>query len=308
MLRAAGLFDCPPTMTDTPKDVTSGHADPALPDNRPAEENDPELSPSVRRLVRQYNIDVASVQGSGPDGKLRPGDILAIVGNPALTQHPPSTNEAGALKGNSDAAIRSASISKNQEPAAITAATATTVFNCNISRVLAHRRRRGHEHVSIACYVANAALKSLARLAVLDKTQSLDSTRLVLVGESATQAATVKASEKPAPDSIQAALQTGALPKGGLTIWHHGLPGNVLDIRPPLERSELAVLAVGGIQRTIGLGSTDGNESPRVIFQSQLSLSFRPELIDGASAARFMADCVRRLESWHVPPKPGAVD
>lgn len=40
---------------------------------------DAELSPAVRRLVEQHGVDPADVEGSGPDGRITKGDVLAYV-------------------------------------------------------------------------------------------------------------------------------------------------------------------------------------------------------------------------------------
>ena len=37
------------------------------------------LSPSVRRLVRQYDLDVTGIHGTGPSGRIRVGDVIALL-------------------------------------------------------------------------------------------------------------------------------------------------------------------------------------------------------------------------------------
>jgi len=36
------------------------------------------LSPAVRRLVRQYDLDITGIHGTGPDGRIRVGDVIGI--------------------------------------------------------------------------------------------------------------------------------------------------------------------------------------------------------------------------------------
>jgi len=52
------------------------------PDDAPepaADLDDAELSPSVRRLVEEHNLDPADISGSGPDGRITKGDVLDHV-------------------------------------------------------------------------------------------------------------------------------------------------------------------------------------------------------------------------------------
>lgn len=49
-------------------------------DGEPAADlDDAELSPSVRRLVEEHNLDPADISGSGPDGRITKGDVLDHV-------------------------------------------------------------------------------------------------------------------------------------------------------------------------------------------------------------------------------------
>jgi pyruvate/2-oxoglutarate dehydrogenase complex dihydrolipoamide acyltransferase (E2) component len=40
-----------------------------------------ELSPAVRRLIRQYDMDLSVIRGTGPDGRIRVSDVMAALGN-----------------------------------------------------------------------------------------------------------------------------------------------------------------------------------------------------------------------------------
>src|SRR5688572_16139872 len=68
---------------DTPKNddaATEGaatQADSAPPDVTP-DPNDT-LSPAVRRLVRQFDLDVTGIHGTGPSGRIRVGDVMGLL-------------------------------------------------------------------------------------------------------------------------------------------------------------------------------------------------------------------------------------
>ncbi len=52
----------------------------------------PQALPLVRKLARQHGVDLASVSGSGPDGRITREDVMAMVGQPEIS--PPSSIRA----------------------------------------------------------------------------------------------------------------------------------------------------------------------------------------------------------------------
>ena len=45
------------------------------------------LSPAVRKIVTENNIDIGSVQGSGKNGQVLKGDLISLMGaNPKPSQ------------------------------------------------------------------------------------------------------------------------------------------------------------------------------------------------------------------------------
>jgi 2-oxoglutarate dehydrogenase E2 component (dihydrolipoamide succinyltransferase) len=51
-----------------------------------------QLSPAVRRLVEEHALDPAAISGSGKDGRILKGDVLAVINEPAAT--PPAAAPA----------------------------------------------------------------------------------------------------------------------------------------------------------------------------------------------------------------------
>ena len=38
------------------------------------------LSPAVRRLVRQFDLDITGIHGTGPSGRIRVSDVMGLLG------------------------------------------------------------------------------------------------------------------------------------------------------------------------------------------------------------------------------------
>ena len=50
------------------------------PDVAPKRDVNPTLSPAVRKIVTENNIDINSIQGSGKDGRVLKGDLISLMG------------------------------------------------------------------------------------------------------------------------------------------------------------------------------------------------------------------------------------
>ena len=50
------------------------------PDVTPKRDINPTLSPAVRKIVTENNIDINSIQGSGKDGRVLKGDLISLMG------------------------------------------------------------------------------------------------------------------------------------------------------------------------------------------------------------------------------------
>ncbi len=48
--------------------------------DQPAANPSDTLSPAVRRLVRQFDLDITGIHGTGPAGRIRVGDVMGLLG------------------------------------------------------------------------------------------------------------------------------------------------------------------------------------------------------------------------------------
>ncbi|MBI1817255.1 MAG: 2-oxoglutarate dehydrogenase complex dihydrolipoyllysine-residue succinyltransferase [Deltaproteobacteria bacterium] len=112
---------------------TSAPASPAAPSTAP-------LSPAVARLVREHDIDPATVPGSGPKGRLTKGDVLAHLEKPAPA---PATRPAASKDGEDIVALTPLRrrIADRLVQAQHTAAILTTFNEIDMTGVLALRAR-----------------------------------------------------------------------------------------------------------------------------------------------------------------------
>jgi pyruvate/2-oxoglutarate dehydrogenase complex dihydrolipoamide acyltransferase (E2) component len=269
------------------------------------------LSPAVRRLVRQYDLDVTGIHGTGPDGRIRVGDVIGMLGPRAeqavkgvITPRP-----APMEPDDSDAAVTEQPAAPEELAPKSGGAAVTTVFECDLSRVLKDRNRLRADNVELllASYFVTACVEALAvvpeiapealpRIGVELTTAEGDTRPLKLTTDGIPAA--------PLSDRVRAvdvALRNNVdadLSDADLLVHHYGAGGSLLATPTPLRDGHVASLGVGRVRREIVLRNVDGDEAPRATARCYVSLSFLPGHVTLARANRFLAHAVRVLEQW----------
>ena len=277
------------------------------------------LSPSVRRLIRQYDLDVTDVHGSGPHGRIRIGDVMAMIGDRAPVPEssvrravPPERTSAPA----GDARDARGAPAPPQADHAQGRIPVTTIFECDMSRVLAHRklmREQGRETV-LTSYFALACSGALSLLGETGAGEPGGDLGIVLTGADGTAlTAIVSAVRDRSFASLDAELAevlcSGAaarlrarLEDADLVVHHHGASGSVLAFPLPLAAGRRPTLGIGSVRRAVAVKTVEGEESARITAQCYMSLTFLPEALGLAQASLFLNECVRTLEHWPVKP------
>jgi pyruvate/2-oxoglutarate dehydrogenase complex dihydrolipoamide acyltransferase (E2) component len=313
----------------------------------PGEPDPPDtLSPAVRRLVRHYDLDITGIHGTGPAGKIRVGDVIGMLGGRAEPSPRTSeaargaavgaddTNDSRATSGTpstdrdaaSEAATHDAALRANDFAAreAARPAPTTTVFECDLSRVLGDRKRERRDDVLLVSYFIAAcveALRAVPEIAAVRPGSTLpengecaNSPRLgvLLATTDGGVRRTLVTAAGPALDerlrAIDEQLRTSGdddLHAAQLLIHHHGPSGSLLTTPTALGWGHAASVGIGRVRREIVVKTVDGEEAPRVAALCYLTLTFRPERVALERANRFVAELVRVLEQWPIEPARG---
>lgn len=309
----------------TPDDAVPVPAAPATPspaDSPPSPATD-ELSPAVRRLVRQFELDVTGIQGTGPAGRIRVSDVIAMLGGrtdsgnrDAVPRPPPPQydDEEDAVEGERPA------VEEDRAPAprsdarvasqAASAAPTTTVFDCDLGRVLVHRTRLrdGNVDVLLASYFLTAIAEALPAAPELTSGTAAHLGLLLAAGDGAPRRSVVDVAASDGAAvleqrlrSIDAALRANidsALDGANLLVHHYGESGSLLTTPTPVAADHSASIGIGRVRREIVVRNIDGTESPRIAARCYVTLSFLADRIDLHRANRFLAHAVRVLEQW----------
>lgn len=312
----------------------------------------PRSSPLVRRMAREHGVDLADVPGTGEGGRVSKQDILAFLEGrqaaSAETIAPPEPVAAdtpaptAATPGESAAAIPEPvpaipvtlegdrlepithmrrSISDHMVRSRQTSAHVTTVFEVDMSRVVAVRaangaafERRAGVRLTLMPFFAQAAIDALGEFPVLNASlgedhiayhRSVNLGVAVALPDGLIVPVLDRADERNfmgiargIADLAERARAGSLTPEevqgGTFTITNPG-PFGALFGTPIIAQPQVAILGVGGVHKRPVVVDGDAIAVRSMVF---LALSFDHRLIDGAVADQFMAAVKSRIENW----------
>jgi len=290
------------------------------------------LSPAVRRLVRQFDLDITGIHGTGPSGRIRVGDVMNLLGgrtDSGKRDAPPrlaidgdaaEPSDGAGLKDDAELAAgaelaANAAARELTVPAAIgapasAAAPLSTVFDCDLSRVLAHRKKLRGENVELltTSYVLTALASALDAVPEITAGQpprfgvhvtSADGTlRWALLDVAAVDWDAALDERVRAVDAALRANFDADVAAANLLVHHYGEIGCVLAAPTPLGEGHTASVGIGRVRREVVVRTVDGAETPRLAARCYLTLSFLADRVPLHHANRALADAVRTLETW----------
>lgn len=288
-------------------------------------------SPIARRMAKSRHIDLASVKGTGRNGRIRKADVEAALSS-SPTQPVPSPSPEALPPGYADVPhevvettrVRRA-IAEHMARSRQTAAHMTTEVDVDLSALTAVRAELnaarvdgGEAKLSYLPFIARATCAALAEHPDLNATflgERMIRWRTVNLGVAVDTpegllVPVVKGCEELGVAQIGAAIADLAerarerklvpddLAGGTFTLSN---PGSVGAVSAPaiINQPQVAVLGVPTIQRRPWVVADDaGGESIEIRPILRLALTFDHRAIDGAGATRFAVAVKELLETW----------
>lgn len=285
-------------------------------------------SPAVRRLLEEHKVDSYEISGSGAGGRITVDDVLGYVANRGdATARGDQSNEleitVGARVPHSSTRKRIAQ--RMVESLLQTAPHVTTVFEADLSAVIAHRARhraaceaRGisltfttyflaacvdairevpevnsrwmpdalHVHETIDIGVGTAVEGKGLFVPVVRNVQSLD-----LFGIASELSALVGRAR-------EGKLTVADVRGGTFTISNHGVSGSLVATPIVINQPQSAILGVGKLEKRAVVITKNGEDHIVVRPRCYVTLTIDHRVMDGARANRFLAVLVKRLEGW----------
>ena len=278
------------------------------------------LSPSVRRLLNEHSIAATDVAGTGRDGRITAQDVarhVADAGAPA--QAPPQ----GSTRITHTAIRRR--VAEHMARSVVEAPHVTTLFEADLTRVLAHRSRHAADYgsrgarLTLTAYFINACARALSAHREINATFHADALELhadanVGVGTALGDKGLIVPVIHRAQNlslfevaqrlgQVVEAARTGKLSpedvRGGtFTISNHGVGGSLLAAPIVINQPQVAILGVGKVERRVCAVEVEGVESISVRSKCYLTLTIDHRALDAFQANAFLGSVVATLERW----------
>jgi pyruvate/2-oxoglutarate dehydrogenase complex dihydrolipoamide acyltransferase (E2) component len=271
-----------------------------------------QLSPLVRRLAKEHGVDLSSIKGSGPGGRILGDDVLAAAGKSVDTG-------VGSDMRAVPHSMRRKTIARRMTEAAMVPSL-TADMQIDLSALLARRSadKADGGSASIMAYVANAACTLLA--GPHNALNGHYTNEALLVSEAVHLGIAVDTPDGLVVPVIRNAHQLGAaalsqriaevatrardndlspdeLEGGTFTLSNPGALGPTIRAEALLVLPQIALLGLPGIVQAPVVAEQEGRWEVTVRPVMRPSLTFDHRALDGGTVIRFLNDLKSSLEA-----------
>jgi len=293
------------------------------------------MSPIVRRMVAEHDLDVSQIPASGQGGRITREDVEAAIGGGGQarekTRTAPQPERRTPLREGERERVEDLSRIRQRIAAKMmesmqSSAQLTTVQEADVTRIMQVRDRvkeefKAREGVSLSPFVfmARAAVLAIRRHETVNAQAdweagkvkfhdyvnlgiAVDTPKGLLVpnvkgADDLTLAALARAIKEAADKARgEKKLEMQDIEGGTFTVTNTGSRGVLIDT-PILNYPEVAILATGAIKKRPVVVEDDAGPAMGIRDMAYLCLTYDHRLIDGADAARFVSDVAEVLET-----------
>jgi 2-oxoglutarate dehydrogenase E2 component (dihydrolipoamide succinyltransferase) len=294
------------------------------------------LSPSVRRLLAQHELAPDVISGSGRNGRITAQDVMRHAEQSLSHAPPPPADRVPAAPDVSKTALGTVGtrvphtpirrrIAEHMARSLLDAPHVTTLFEVDLTRVMAHRKAHAIEfekqgarltltaYFIAACACALRAVPEVNAIFHQDAMElhadanigigtALGNNGLIVPVLRQVQTLNLFGIAQRLSDVVERA-RTGKLApeevRGGtFTISNHGVGGSLLAAPIIINQPQVAILGVGKLERRVCAVEVEGVESISIRSMCYLTLSIDHRALDAFQANAFLSHVVATLESW----------
>lgn len=326
----------PPAPAPAPPRAAAPAPTPATPAPAAAD-GDVYVTPIVRKLAKDRNVDLSTVTGTGVGGRIRKQDVLAAAtakeapaptpAPAAATAAPAPSTPAPRLRGTTEpmSRLRKVIATRMVESLAVSAQL-TTVVEVDVTRIALLRSRVKDEFLaregvklSFMPFFAKAACEALKQFPQVNASMDM-AAGTVTYHEAENLGIAVDTDRGLLVPVIHAAgdlniaglarqiadlaartrtnkVSPDELSGGTFTVTNTGSRGALFDT-PIINQPQVAILGTGAVvKRPIVITDDNGEDALAIRSMMYLALTYDHRLVDGADAARFLSLMKQRLES-----------
>jgi 2-oxoglutarate dehydrogenase E2 component (dihydrolipoamide succinyltransferase) len=280
-----------------------------------------ELSPAVRRMLKEHNVDASGITGTGRGGRITTQDVEAFLASgsgsaPAAPSGIPSRRVP-------HTSMRK-SIAEHMAKSVATAPHVTSVFQADLSAIIAH----GNNHkaafaekgvkLTYTAYFIRAAAEALQAVPEVNSRwhddaleifedanigigTALEGGGLIVPVVHQAQTLDLLGTATRLHDLISRAREKKLEPKdvqhGTFTISNHGVSGSLIAAPIIINQPQSAILGVGKLERR-PVANSRGEITVRPMAYVTLTIDHR--VLDGFQANAFLTKWVGVIEEWRT--------
>ncbi len=285
------------------------------------------LSPAVRRMLKQHELDVSVLSGTGRDGRVTARDVERYLASRKTATEPAAARAATAGKSQRIPHDNMrVSIARHMVESLLhTAPHVTAVFEADMSAVMNHRRAHKAEFaargasLTVTAYLLEAAAKALATVPEVNSRWHEDALELfddinIGIGTALDDKGLIVPVLRRVQDldlfDISAGLDlltrkardNALVPddvRGGtFTISNHGVSGSLIATPVIINQPQSAILGVGKITKRVVVRELDDDDVMQVRPMCYISLTIDHRVLDAYQTNRFLSVLVERLETY----------
>lgn len=308
---------------------------PGLSPEAPAREA--RLSPSVRRLVadHQLNADALGGRGTGRGGRLTREDVIAALAGKGLspmdTQALSSPAEL-AFPSNGPRVARRVphtpmrrAIAEHMQRSVSTAPHVTAMVEADFTALIAHRNAHNAQFaeqgapLTFTAYFVMAAVQAMAAAPAVNSRWHTDALEVfedinigvgTAVGDQglvvpvihSAQSLSLLGIARRLNEQTQAAragrLQPADLRGGTFTLSNHGVAGTLLATPIIIHQPQSAILGIGAVEKRVVVKTLDGVDALVVRPRAYITLTIDHRVLDGSQANAWLKRFVEVIEGW----------
>jgi len=287
------------------------------------------ISPVVRKIAADKNIDLSQISGTGLNSRITKKDVIRFIeGGPEGRAK--ETNAPQVIKENLPGTVLPLTavrkrIADHMIMSKQTSPHVTTLMEADFSKVAKHRSEnknvfaQGGVRLTYTAYIIAATVEALKTYPLVNSSWQDDGIHLhneinigmatdlgddglivpvikgagdlslLGIARTVNDLADRARTKKLSPNDVQNAT---------FSITNHGVSGSLLAT-PIINQPQCAILGVGIIQKRVVVMTDDQmNDSIAVRPMAYLTLTFDHRILDGAGADRFLSVVVKTLENW----------
>jgi len=290
------------------------------------------LSPAVKRMASEHQLDLTGVTGSGRDGRITVQDVEALVASKKPPTQAPKeavASRPGLHAEGSDIIPHDRMrkrIADNMVASLMhTAPHVTAVFEADLSAVLKHRVAnreafaRAGTPLTLTAYFVAAAVTAIQKVPQVNSRwfdehlevfhhvnmgigTALGDQGLIVPVLKQAQTMDLQAIAKGLADLTSRARDNKLKPDdvrdGTFTISNHGVSGSLIATPIIINQPQSAILGVGKIEKRTKILEIDGEDVIAIRPMCYVSLTIDHRVLDGYQTNAFLTELVSTLENW----------